>query len=560
MRNFTVYVTCGKICLKRIGHIAVESVIDGPHGSIFMQTAMAHEILKFRPMSSLRQPETGVERFQYLIGLFPIGCGVFAYLLSNQCSQFIAAIVIGRAVRNGATVIIQRIACPNAGVGIVQAVVVRVEVAFFPSKMQCQQRPHAAGILKVARPVEVPQQFVYVTEIHVIMVHLIVTARIAADISVAVLRCSPYLGRTCKRKGRILCRMRNRIGNFGHLTGSIVVEMSSCPVVPAQHIAYVCGTPAAQRHTPADSSMQPHALFPPNTVGSNSKCTAKRIEIRIGSSDSDASGQFTASLLKGKILYTAILHFLQFITGNAHIQMPVGRKAAFQCLQHCTVFCRLKTSRRVCPHISATGKLLPADGRIQHFQLAAGRQLTGKLPNGHLFRKTCQYGNFQAAIFSPCLVFQGIRTRTRIITRLTPIGFFQRCNRTVRQMQAKTDITAVVLDIRGKYRTVAGFQAPCRMSAIQSTCVAVLAVDADKLFTGRQVLQHTGSSPLMVIVGSGFYQIACFLRSFRRRSILRVRTQRDKQSKNNCKNRNTVHKVLFNSKDEGITESHSLYD
>ena len=290
------------------------------------------------------------------------------------------------------------------------------------------------------------------------------------------------------------------------------------------------------------------------------KCTAKRIEIRIGSSDSDASGQFTASLLKGKILYTAILHFLQFITGNAHIQMPVGRKAAFQCLQHCTVFCRLKTSRRVCPHISATGKLLPADGRIQHFQLAAGRQLTGKLPNGHLFRKTCQYGNFQAAIFSPCLVFQGIRTRTRIITRLTPIGFFQRCNRTVRQMQAKTDITAIVLDIRGKYRTVAGFQAPCRMSAIQSTCVAVLSVDADKLFTGRQVLQHTGSSPLMVIVGSGFYQIACFLRSFRRRSILRVRTQRDKQSKNNCKNRNTVHKVLFNSKDEGITESHSLYD
>ena len=240
--------------------------------------------------------------------------------------------------------------------------------------------------------------------------------------------------------------------------------------------------------------------------------------------------------------------------------MPVGRKAAFQYLQHCAVFCRLKTSRRVCPHISATGKLLPADGRIQHFQLAAGKQLTGKLPNGHLFRKTCQYGNFQAAIFSPCLVFQGIRTRTRIITRLTPIGFFQRCNRTVRQMQAKTDITAVVLDIRGKYRTVAGFQAPCRMSAIQSTCVAVLAVDADKLFTGRQVLQHTGSSPLMVIVGSGFYQIACFLRSFRRRSILRIRPQRDKQSKNNCKNRNTVHKVLFNSKDEGITESHSLYD
>ena len=135
MRNFTVYVTCGKICLKRIGHIAVESVIDGPYGSIFMQTAMAHEILN-PTMSSLRQPETGVERFQYLISLFPIGCGVFAYLLSNQCSQFIAAIVIGRAVRNGATVIIQRIACPNAGVGIVQAVVVRIEVAFFPSKMQ----------------------------------------------------------------------------------------------------------------------------------------------------------------------------------------------------------------------------------------------------------------------------------------------------------------------------------------------------------------------------------------------------------------------------------------
>ena len=143
----------------------------------------------------------------------------------------------------------------------------------------------------------------------------------------AVLRCSPYLGRTCKRKGRILCRMRNRIGNFGHLTGSIVVEMSACAVVPAQHIAYVCGTPTAQRHTPADSSMQPHSLFPPDTVGSNSKCTAKRIEIRIGSSDSDAFGQFTASLLKGDVykrqpsmscLYAGV-EISRFHTANRYI-------------------------------------------------------------------------------------------------------------------------------------------------------------------------------------------------------------------------------------------------
>ena len=212
-------------------------------------------------------------------------------------------------------------------------------------------------------------------------------------------------------------------------------------------------------------------------------------------------------------------------------------------MQYRTVFCRFKTSRRVCSHISATEKLLLTDRRIQHFQLTTGRQFSGELPHSHFLRQTCQYRNLQDAILSPCFVFQQINAATRIIASLAPSGLFQRCNRPIRQAQTKTDITAVVLDISGKYRTIAGFQTPCRRTAVESTGITVLSVNTDKILAGRQVLQRTGSSPLMVIVGSGFYQITCFLRRFRRRSILRVRTQRGEYGKNNCKNRGTIHRA-----------------
>ena len=220
---------------------------------------------------------------------------------------------------DSSTVIVQCVTCPDTGIGIVKAVVIRVEVTFFPSKMQRQQRPHTTGIIKVSGPIEVPQQFVYVAEVHVIMVHLVISPGISTNIPVAVLRCSPNLGRTCQCKSGILCRMRNRIRNPGYLTGGIVIKMSACAIVPTQYIAYISSAPTAQRHTPTDSSMQPHALFSPNAIGGNGKRTAKRIEIRIGSSNFDASGKFTASILQSKILYIAIRYFFQFVTDNTYV-------------------------------------------------------------------------------------------------------------------------------------------------------------------------------------------------------------------------------------------------
>ena len=54
MRDFRIYITCRLIGLKRIRHLTVECMIDGPYPRRFMQTAMSHEILIFGPMTFIR--------------------------------------------------------------------------------------------------------------------------------------------------------------------------------------------------------------------------------------------------------------------------------------------------------------------------------------------------------------------------------------------------------------------------------------------------------------------------------------------------------------------------
>ena len=87
---------------------------------------------------------------------------------------------------DGTTAIIQRIARPDAAISIIEMVAVRVEVAFLPSQVTLQHRPHLLEICLIGIVLEVPQQLVDVVEVHIIMVHLVVTVRIAADIAIRV--------------------------------------------------------------------------------------------------------------------------------------------------------------------------------------------------------------------------------------------------------------------------------------------------------------------------------------------------------------------------------------
>ena len=96
---------------------------------------------------------------------------------------------------------------------------------YMPGLVQRIIRPHLAEIGLVGIILEVPQQLVDVVEVHVVMVHLVVTVGIAADIAVRVHLRMPLLFRARHLLFGVLSRMRNIGRDIRDLTISIGIKM-----------------------------------------------------------------------------------------------------------------------------------------------------------------------------------------------------------------------------------------------------------------------------------------------------------------------------------------------
>ena len=197
VRNVAVHVLCGLIHLFGCSYAAIHGNVDGPDGGILMHTLQAHEVLVFSPVLSVFHPQPFVHRLE------DGGCfgfvlrSVLAYALGNLGSEEIATIVVCCGVSASTAAIVECIACPNAAIGIVEVVAVGVEVALFPCQMTFQDWPHLLHVLCVGIVLEMPKQLVDVVEVHVVVVHLVVSVGISADISRGVHLRSPFLLCTC---------------------------------------------------------------------------------------------------------------------------------------------------------------------------------------------------------------------------------------------------------------------------------------------------------------------------------------------------------------------------
>ena len=70
----------------------------------------------------------------------------------DACRKAVGAVVVGRRVSDGSAVVVEGVACPDAAVGVVEMVVVRVEVAFLPFEVPLQHGEelshlHGVGIV-----------------------------------------------------------------------------------------------------------------------------------------------------------------------------------------------------------------------------------------------------------------------------------------------------------------------------------------------------------------------------------------------------------------------------
>src|SRR6185437_14988702 len=153
-------------------------------------------------------------------------------------------------MRHAPSTIFERIAGPDAGIGIIKTVTVAIEISLLPGQVTLQQRPHRTHISRITCPVDVRQQLVDEDEVHVIVVRPEITAGIPTDIPAAKKRSAHTLQLT----GNVQSSIRNdgSVGRSCQLRKRIAGKMLSCPVMPTQRVRRIGPPPTGKTLAPGD--------------------------------------------------------------------------------------------------------------------------------------------------------------------------------------------------------------------------------------------------------------------------------------------------------------------
>ncbi len=268
-------------------------MVDGPHRGVLVQAAVPHLVAVFGPVAFVGQPQLAAQGFEDGVGLVAVGRRIETDRFGDAGRLAVGVVVIGCRMGHGAARVVERIARPDAAVGVVEMVAVGVEVALLPLQMAVDDRKYPPCVVAVAGPCQVAQQFVDVAQIHVVVRHLLFLARATGDVAVAVHRCAPAFFCAGEVERRILPRMRVEGRRAGRLVGRIGVEMPAGPFMPAQGVAHVGAAPAAVGRPPAHGAVQPH-FAAPQSVGRQGQRFADGRDVGVGRADRQRSGQFGA--------------------------------------------------------------------------------------------------------------------------------------------------------------------------------------------------------------------------------------------------------------------------
>ncbi len=265
MGDHAVDIAGGGVGLEGVGDLGVDGVVDGPDCGRGVETLFASGILEFGPVAAFGHPEGGVDGFADGFGFIEIGGGIFAYYLSHAGGHEVGEAVVGRGVGDGAAAVVEGITGPDAAVGVIEVVAVRVEVEFFPGEMAFDHREEAAHGCGVACVAEVAHEGINVDEVHVVVRHFAFLSRSAAYVAVAVHGCSPAFFSPREVEGAVLAGMLECGGDVGNLIVGIGGEMGEGAVVAAYGVAYVGTAPSEVGRAPSNRAVEP-CLSAPDAV------------------------------------------------------------------------------------------------------------------------------------------------------------------------------------------------------------------------------------------------------------------------------------------------------
>ena len=135
------------------------------------------------------------------------------------------------------TVVIERIAGPDAAVSIIQTIVIGVEVALLPCEVQLDDGPHLTQIILIGIILQMQQQLVDVVQVHVVVVHDVFAVGIATDVAVRIHLRTPRLCLAGQQFLGVWRRIRDDRLHIGYLTVGIGIEVAHGAIRHAQQVA-----------------------------------------------------------------------------------------------------------------------------------------------------------------------------------------------------------------------------------------------------------------------------------------------------------------------------------
>ena len=359
-----------------------------------------------------------------------------------------------------------------------------------------------------------PQQFVDVVEVHVVVAHLVGLAGQFADVSVAVHLRAPFLVGASEVAQRVLRGVRVDGRHVGHHAAGIGVEVRASAVVPPQHVAHVGPSPSRQWRAPSDASVEP-CLAVPQSVGSSGEAGAQRVDIGVGGVD--------AQSFVGRQPYGVLLREPQGAEGVGD-ELPVGCEQDIsvavvgpgECLERDAG--RLVTASWLQSIVTVASHLFL--GHVAHDGVECRRvtETFGvEAPDGTFLCVGGQGGDVRLPA-APRVVAEGVAPPPPFVACLAEGSGVERLE-SLPVADEESDVDAIVAVVGGEHGSVAGFEPHPGVRTIEGARVAVVPVDAHDFPVVGEVVH--GSRCFMCLV-VGPEEACCRQQGGQRRQVFAV--------------------------------------
>ena len=277
--------------LARRGDLAVDGVIDGPEGGVGVDGLRLHQVLGLGEGALRGEPEELLHSFEDELGLRLIRCGVFAEGAGERGGEAEGEDVVGGGVGRAAAVVLQVVAGPDGGVGLVEreglaacGSVGAAEEAVLPGQMALEGGPYLAGEVEVAGPHEVAQHHVHEDHVHVVV--------IAGEVAVGV---QHLLLAGEMEVGRVVPGADGGIGGGDGgevLAFDPVADVQDCAVVVAEGVEDVWAAPSGEHGAPCHAAVQDTLrVRVPDGFGGDGDGGAEGVEVLVGGVEGEGCGE-----------------------------------------------------------------------------------------------------------------------------------------------------------------------------------------------------------------------------------------------------------------------------